>query len=166
MSLIFYHAPMSTSSITEAVIAELAIPHERVLLDIGRGDTRTSDYRSVNPNGRVPAIVHDGTAIWESAAITMYLGEVFGVERNLYPELGLKRGEAMKWIIWGNVTLAEAAGRFSAALPAGSPGAVQSGSVDYVAPELRDPQLMDKSLADVVRCLSIFNTALFENPTC
>ena len=46
----------------------------------------------LNPNGRVPTLVHDGVAIWESAAITIYLGETFGeaesVPRNLlFPSL-------------------------------------------------------------------------------
>jgi glutathione S-transferase len=39
----------------------------------------------------------------------MYLGEVFGVDAKLYPASGSKRGEAMKWIAWSNVTLAEPA---------------------------------------------------------
>lgn len=110
MSLTFYHAPMSTSNLTEAVLAELGIPFEQVKLDIQAGDTRKPEFLAINPNGKVPAIVHDGTAIWESAAITIYLGEVFGVAAKLYPELGPKRGEAMKWIVWTNTVLAEAAG--------------------------------------------------------
>src|SRR5919106_6511202 len=105
MSLTFYYAPMSTATLTEAVLAELGIPCERVKLDLKAGDTHKLEYLKLNPNGVVPLIVHDGTPIWESAAITMYLGEVFGVEAKLYPELSPKRGEAMKWIAWGNVTL-------------------------------------------------------------
>ncbi len=109
MSLTFYFAPMSTASITEAVIAELGIPCDRVELNISAGDTKKPEFLKVNPNGKVPAIVHEGTAIWESSAITMYLGEVFGVDAQLYPALGPQRGEAMKWIAWSNVTLAAAA---------------------------------------------------------
>lgn len=123
MSLTFYYAPMSTASVTEGVLAELGVPCERVKLDIGAGDTRKPHFLEVNPNGRVPAIVHDGTPIWESAAITMYLGETFGEDAGLYPAPGPKRGEAMKWITWGNVALAEAGGRLAASLPPGSEGA-------------------------------------------
>ncbi len=96
MSLTFYYAPMSTASITEAVLAELGVACERIRLDFAAGDTRAPDFLAVNPNGRVPAVVHDGTSIWESCAITMYLGEAFGVEAGLYPAPGPKRGEAMK----------------------------------------------------------------------
>ncbi len=61
----------------------------------------------LNPNGKVPLIVHDDVPIFESAAITMYLGEQFGVEKKLYPAPGPRRGEAMKWIVWTNVTLGD-----------------------------------------------------------
>ncbi len=108
MSLIFYFAPMSTASITQVVLEELGIPHEKKQLDLKAGDTKKADFLAINPNGKVPAIVHDGVPIWESVAITMYLGEMFGVEKKLWPAPGPKRGEAMKWVAWTNVTLGEA----------------------------------------------------------
>jgi glutathione S-transferase len=160
MILTFYYAPYSTASITEAVIAELGLACNRIKLDIDAGETRNPDFMAINPNARVPVIVHEGVVIWESAAITLYLGDVFGVVAGLYPQSGPKRGEAMKWIVWANVALAEAAGRLSAALPAGSEGAVQSGSVDFVAPELRDPNSLPKAQADVTTYLGILDNAL------
>ena len=160
MSLTFYYAPMSTSSITEAVLAELGIPCERVKLDISAGDTRKPDFLKVNPNGRVPAIVHEGTPIWESSAITMYLGEVFGVDAKLYPVPGPKRGEAMKWITWSNVTLAEAGGRLAASLPTSNEGAVQPNSLDWVSPEQRSAIAMEKAKADLALCLRILDGGL------
>jgi glutathione S-transferase len=113
MSLIFYYAPMSTASITELVLEELSVPCEKVKLDLQKGDTKKPEFLKLNPNGKVPVIVHDGTAIWESSAISMYLGETFGVEKKLYPAPGPKRGEAMKWIAWTNVTLNDAVGRLT-----------------------------------------------------
>ena len=98
MSLTFYYSPMSTAAITELVLAELDVPYEKVEIDLKKGETRKPEFLRLNPNGKVPLVVHDGIPIWESAAITMYLGEAFGVDRGLYPEPGTKRGEAMKWI--------------------------------------------------------------------
>lgn len=113
MSLTFYFAPMSTAGITELVLEELGVRYERVTLDLSKGETKRPEYLAINPNGQVPCIVHDGTAIWESAAVTIYLGETFGVERSLFPPPGPRRGEAMKWIVWTNVTLGEALGRYA-----------------------------------------------------
>lgn len=113
MTLIFYSSPMSTATITELVLEELGIAHDRVRLDLKKGETKNPDFLKLNPNGRVPCIVHDGTPIWESAAITMYLGETFGVDNGLYPAPGPARGRAMTWITWTNVTVSEAFYRYS-----------------------------------------------------
>jgi len=108
MALIFYYAPMSTATISEIVIEELGIPVDKKKLDIKAGDTTKPDFLELNPNGKVPTIVHDGVAIWESVAITIYLGETFGTEKKLWPAPGPRRGQAMMWVAWTNVTLGEA----------------------------------------------------------
>jgi glutathione S-transferase len=113
MSLIFYFAPHSTASVTNLVLEELGTPHERVKLDIKNGDTRKPEFLKINPNGCVPTIVHDGVAVWESVAITIYLGETFGEKAKLWPAAGPKRGEAMKWLVWTHVTLGEAVYRWA-----------------------------------------------------
>ncbi|WP_339721140.1 glutathione S-transferase family protein [uncultured Paraglaciecola sp.] len=160
MSITFYYAPMSTSSITEAVLAELELDYQGVELDIDAGDTQSQSFLKINPNARVPVIIHDGVTIWESAAITLYLGETFGVEKALFPALGPSRGEAMKWVVWSNLNLADAAGKLAAQLSPEAPGAVQKGSQDFVAVELRRPEALVKAKADMHRCFAILNAAL------
>ena len=164
MSLMFYGAPMSTASITEAVLVELGVVFTHVPIAIGAGDTRTPAFLALNPNGRVPVIVHDGTPIWESAAITMYLGEMFGVDAGLYPPPGPRRGEAMKWIVWANVNVAEAAGRLAAAMPAGSEGAVEPASRDWIAEDQRSAGAAAVARADLAACLTILDGELARGP--
>ena len=89
MSLKFYFAPNTTAMTTSSVLDELEHGQssplaERIELSTSAGDTRTADYLKINPNGKVPAIVHDGIAIWESAAITIYLAELYGEARDGY----------------------------------------------------------------------------------
>ena len=79
MSLIFFYAPQSTATLTNLVLEELGVPHDKKKVDLRAGEAAKAELLKVNPNGKVPAIVHDGVAIWESSAITMYLGETFGV---------------------------------------------------------------------------------------
>jgi glutathione S-transferase len=160
VSLTFYSAPMSTASITEAVLAELGLECDRIDLDLSAGDTKKPEYLKINPNGRVPAIVHDGTAIWESSAITMYLGELFGVEAKLYPAPGPHRGEAMKWITWSNVTLAEAAGRLFASLPPEKQGDPATNADEKVTSEKTRASAMAKAKADLADCLRILDIGL------
>jgi glutathione S-transferase len=149
MSLTFYSAPMSTASISEAVLAELGIDFDLINLDLSAGDTKKPEYLKINPNGKVPAIVHDGTAIWESSAITMYLGELFGVDAKLYPAPGPQRGEAMKWIAWSNVTLAEPASRLFASLPPEMQGDPATIADEKVTSEQKSEIAMAKAKADL-----------------
>ncbi|MFV8756136.1 glutathione S-transferase family protein [Nannocystaceae bacterium ST9] len=146
---------MSTATITEGVLAELGTPCERVVLDIRSGATQTPAFLAINPNGRVPTIVHDGTAIWESAAITIYLGEAFGVDAGLFPGPGPERGEAIKWIVWASVTLAEAAGRLASSTPHGSEGGVEPGTRDWVPADQRSASAAAKAEQDLAACLGI-----------
>jgi glutathione S-transferase len=151
MSITFYFSPMSTATLTSIVIEELGIPCERKQLDLKAGDTKTPTFRAVNPNAKVPTIVHDGVAIWESAAITMYLGEQFGVERGLYPAAGPRRGEAMKWIVWTNVTLGEAVYR-------------RGYNGEWAAPGEGNPKAVARADADLAQLLGILDAALAERP--
>jgi glutathione S-transferase len=113
MTLTFYYHPHSTAAVTLWQLTELGIPHEKVKLELsGKRDQDRPEFRALNPNGKVPVIVDQGTPIFESAAITMYLGEQFGVANDLWPAPGPRRAEAMKWVVWTNVTLVEAFSRW------------------------------------------------------
>ncbi len=148
MSLTFYYSPMSTATVTNVVLEELGVPCEKINVDIRKGETRTPEFLRLNPNGKIPLVVHDGTSIWESAAITMYLGEVFGVEKGLYPAAGPKRGEAMKWIAWANVTLGEAVIRW------------MRNTADWVPVEQHNAKAAEAAQVDIQNCLRILNEAL------
>jgi glutathione S-transferase len=152
MSLVFYYAPQSTASITTLVLEELGVPCERKKLDIHAGETKKPEYLRVNPNGRVPCIVHDGVAIWESGAITMYLGETFGVEKKLWPGPGQRRGEAMKWVVWTNVTLGEAVYRWA------------RNTQGWVQEEERNAKAGESGMADIRKHLKVLDGALEGRP--
>jgi len=100
MSITYYYAPMSTAVRTTWAIEELGVPCERVKLDIQKKETKTEAFLKLNPNGVVPLLVVDGTPIFESTAILLYLGETYGVDKGIYPPPGLKRAETLKWVIW------------------------------------------------------------------
>jgi glutathione S-transferase len=67
----------------------LALEHKGVrydqrLLSFDAGDLKTPEYGAINPRRKVPAIVDDGFALYESAAIVEYLDERFDGPR-LFP---------------------------------------------------------------------------------
>ena len=111
MSLTFYYSPQSSASPVHWTLEELGIPYEKVKIDLKANQQKQPEYLKLNPNGRVPLLVHDGVPIFESAAIQLYLGEQFGVAKGLYPPPGPQRGEVMKWVIWTNASIGEAQSR-------------------------------------------------------
>jgi glutathione S-transferase len=110
MSLIFYYSPMSSAVTVHWALEELGVPYEKVKVDLQA--PRDPAFLALNPNGKVPLVVHDGTPIFESVAILIHLGEAFGVDKKLFPAPGLRRGEALKWLVWCNVSLGEALSRY------------------------------------------------------
>jgi len=107
MSLVFYWHPMSSATPVACALAELAVPHERVRIDIRTGEQRTAEYLAINPNGKVPCLVVDGTPLFEGLAILQWLGAQHGVAQGLWPQDGTpERLEALSWTTWAYVTYA------------------------------------------------------------
>jgi glutathione S-transferase len=148
MSLDFYYAPMSSATPVHWALEELGVPYEKVKIDLQAGEQKKPEFLSINPNGKVPAIMHDGVAVWESAAIMLYLGETFGVEKGLFPSSTPARGEAMKWIVWCNVSLGEAMSRY------------RRNTSDRVNIEERNPRVADAAKKDLAELLGILDKAL------
>jgi glutathione S-transferase len=76
MALTFYYGSGSPFAWKVWLILEhKGIPYEFRLLSFDRGDTKSAEFRAVNPRGKVPAIVDGSFALWESAIIAEYLEE-------------------------------------------------------------------------------------------
>jgi glutathione S-transferase len=108
MSIVFYYSPMSSATRVHWALEELGVPYEKKKLDLAAGDQTKPAYLALNPNGKVPLLVDDGTVIFESLAILLHLGERYGVDKGLFPGPGAERTEAFKWLAWGGVTMTEA----------------------------------------------------------
>ena len=152
MSLVFHYAPMSSAVTSHWVLEELGVPYEKVKLDLAAGDARKPAHLALNPNGKVPVIVHDGTPIFESAAITIYLGEMFGTAKGLFPEPGPRRGQAIQWIVWANVTLGEAFAR------------VLNHSAPQIPDERKNAKALEVAREDVAKLLGVLDGVLAGKP--
>lgn len=64
----------------QLVCALLGIGHEWVPVDILAGETRTREFLTRNPNGKIPTLaLDDGRCLWESNAIINYLARDSGL---------------------------------------------------------------------------------------
>jgi glutathione S-transferase len=99
--LTLYHAPQSRSSRFIWLLEELGPPYAIEYTDILRQDgSGASDPRNPHPDGKVPALVHDGVLVTESAAIALYLTDLFP-QAGLAPAVGEpKRGAYVTWLAY------------------------------------------------------------------
>jgi glutathione S-transferase len=68
----------------QLALEEKNLPYEPVLLSFQAGDLKKPDYLRISPHGKVPALVDDGLALYESQAILEYLEERYP-QRPLLP---------------------------------------------------------------------------------
>jgi GST-like protein len=86
------------------LLEEAGIPYEVKPLNIGAGEQFTSDFLTLNPNHRMPAMVDTAPAdggppigIFESGAIMMYLAEKAG---KFVPKDLRGKYEVTQWVMW------------------------------------------------------------------
>ena len=95
--LVFYTNPMSRGQTVRWMLEEVGEPYETEILDYAT-TLKAEPYLSINPMGKVPAIVHNGKVVTEVAAICCYLADAF-------PEAGLApapadRADYYRWIFF------------------------------------------------------------------
>jgi GST-like protein len=85
------------------MLEETGLPYEPHLVDIGKDETWTPEFLSLNPNGKIPAIIDpdgpDGApiGIFESGAILIYLALKSG---RFYGSTPRERSEILQWLMF------------------------------------------------------------------
>lgn len=69
-----YHDPLSSCAMrARMVLAEKHLPWQSHVIDLAKMEHATPEYQSINPNGVVPTLIHDGRTYIESIDIIRYL---------------------------------------------------------------------------------------------
>ena len=76
---------------------EVGIDYEHVPVTYG-ADSKAGDYLTVNPNGRIPALIDGDLQLFESMAINLYLAKRYGGA--LYPANAADEARAFQWSVW------------------------------------------------------------------
>ena len=85
------------------MLEETGLPYEAHFVDIGKDETWGPEFLSLNPNGKIPAILDpDGPggqplALFESGAILIYLAEKTG---QFLPPDPAQRYETLQWLMF------------------------------------------------------------------
>src|ERR1700726_1160748 len=98
-----YSLPTPNGVKVSIMLEEIGLPYEVHLVDFKKDDQKTPEFLSLNPNGKIPAIVDpDGPGgkpigLFESGAILLYLAEKTG---QLLPADPVLRYEAIQWVFF------------------------------------------------------------------
>lgn len=93
----YYHATPNPSKIA-LFLEESGLGYRLLPIDIAKGDQHTAAFRAVNPNGKVPALVDEGIAIFDSSAILMHLAKKTGAFLGDLSAAG--QAELMSWLMF------------------------------------------------------------------
>src|ERR1044072_2830945 len=97
-----YSAPTPNGVKVSIMLEEIGLAYEPHFIAIGENETWTSEYLSLNPNGKIPAIVDpdgpDGEpmGLFESGAILIYLAE----SPALRLPAAARRHQTIQWLMW------------------------------------------------------------------
>ena len=92
-----YTAPTPNGHKVSILLEELGVPYRVTPINIGSGEQKKPEYVKLNPNGRIPTIVDEGFAVFESGAILIYLAEKFG---RFLPSDTKARSQVIQWVMW------------------------------------------------------------------
>src|SRR5579871_2086741 len=98
-----YSLPTPNGVKVSIMLEELGLPYEPHTIDIGKNESWTPEYLSLNPNGKIPAIIDpEGPGgkpigLFESGAILLYLAEKTG---KLLPADPAERYQTLAWVFW------------------------------------------------------------------
>jgi glutathione S-transferase len=101
--LTLFHAPQSRASAIRVLIDEMGIADRLSLRTVTirrRDGSGGRDPANPHPEGKVPALVHDGAVITERAAIILHLCTLFP-DTGLSPRPGTPDwGRFVTWLVW------------------------------------------------------------------
>ena len=149
-----YSLPTPNGVKAAIMLEEIGLPYEPHLVDFDTGDQKTPEFRSLNPYGKIPAIIDpngpDGVPLplFESAAILIYLAEKTG---KLLPREGATRYATLQWLMF------QAAGV--------GPMFGQLGFFHkFAGKDFEDKRPRDRYVGESRRLLEVLNTCLDQGP--
>ncbi|MGO4714524.1 glutathione S-transferase N-terminal domain-containing protein [Bradyrhizobium sp. 2TAF24] len=98
-----YSLPTPNGVKVSIMLEEIGLPYEPHTIDIGKNETWTPEFLSLNPNGKIPAIIDPNgpggkpLGLFESGAILIYLGEKTGKLLTADPA---QRYEVLQWVFF------------------------------------------------------------------
>ncbi len=75
-TITLFYCPQTRATGTRFILEELGLPYRLHIMNMKAGENRATDYLSVNPLGKVPAILDRGTLVTEQSAVLLHLADL------------------------------------------------------------------------------------------
>ena len=98
-----YSLPTPNGVKVSIMLEEIGLPYEPQLVDFDTNDQASAEFRSLNPYGKIPAIIDpagpggEPLPLFESGAILVYLAEKSG---QFLPRAPAARYETLQWLMF------------------------------------------------------------------
>ncbi|HEX3754703.1 MAG TPA: glutathione S-transferase N-terminal domain-containing protein [Rhizomicrobium sp.] len=145
-----YSLPTPNGMKVSIALEELALPYEPHYVNIMKNESSTPEFLSLNPNGKIPAIIDPHgpggkpMALFESGAILVYLADKTG---RLLPTDPAERYEALQWIFFQMAAIGPMFGQL---------GFFHK----FAGREYEDKRPRDRYVAETVRLLKVLDERL------
>jgi GST-like protein len=96
-AMTLYTAPTPNGWKISIALEEMGLPYEVRVIDFATNEQKSDWYVKLNPNGRIPTLVDDGFAMFESGAILIYLAEKTG---KFLPRDVQGRSRVIQWLMF------------------------------------------------------------------
>ena len=97
MPIDLYTAATPNGHKASVTLEELGLAYTLHPVNLSEKEQKSPAFLAINPNGRIPAIVDDGFAVFESGAIMLYLAEKTG---QLIPADPQGRSRVVQWLMF------------------------------------------------------------------
>jgi len=108
-ALTLYLSPGSSSMAVHIALHEIGVPFETKSLSFHKQEHRQPPFLAINPAGKVPTLLVDGTPVTEVAGCLLYLAKRFP-EARLLPNDVFAEAQAVSWMSFIASTLHPARG--------------------------------------------------------
>jgi glutathione S-transferase len=114
MSITLHGFPLSGHSHrVQLALSLMGLPHQVVQVDLKNGAHKSPDFLKLNPFGQVPVLDDNGTTLFDSNAILVYLATKYDADRRWLPRDPKGQADVQAWlsVAAGQIAFGPAAAR-------------------------------------------------------
>jgi GST-like protein len=140
----FYYSLAPNPMKVALFLEESGLPYEAIPVETRKGEQHAPEFRAINPNSKVPAIVDGDVAVFDSTAILLYLGEKTG--KFMPPAAPAARAQLLSWMLFVGSGLGPFCGQ-AVHFERYAPESVPYAKKRYTFEAMRHLKILDERLA-------------------